>query len=64
MPGAVHVHPVEDAIEHDTTTPVADCVCGPLVFPYRDDDNGPALELVVHHALDCHGAEWIAQDAP
>jgi hypothetical protein len=64
MAGSVHVHPVADAIEHDTVTPAADCVCGPLVFPYRDDDDGPVLELVVHSPLDCGESEWIAVDAP
>lgn len=58
----VHVHPVEDAIEHDIVAPSPDCVCGPLVFPQADDD-GTVRELVIHHSLhiDLEG-EWIAGD--
>ena len=55
---AVHVHPVEDVIDHETATPECACVCGPIVFPQVDDD-GNVRELIVHHSLCCEG-EWIA----
>jgi len=43
----IHIVPVEDLIEHDTTKSVFDdfiCQCG----PEKDIDN----EMVIHHAMD------------
>lgn len=58
----VHVHPVEDVIDHDIASVVPDCVCGPLVFPQAIDD-GAVRELVIHHSLHIDlEREWIAGD--
>jgi len=45
----MHVYPVDDLIEHDTTGD--GCVCGPAVSPLERDD-GSIGWLVLHHALD------------
>ena len=46
----VHVIPVADLIEHDTSGE-SDCVCGPETQPVERDD-GSMGWLVVHNALD------------
>ena len=59
-PGAdvLHVTPIGDLTEHDTSTTEADCVCGPTVQPEKRED-GSVGWLIVHHSLD--GREKPAQ---
>ncbi|MEU0787571.1 hypothetical protein ABZ341_39275 [Streptomyces sp. NPDC006173] len=46
---AMHVEPIDDLIEHDTSgTP---CVCGPTERPVKRDD-GSVGWVVVHNSLD------------
>ena len=45
---ALHVPPVDDLIQHDTSN---DCPCGPTTEPVRRDD-GTYGWLVIHHSLD------------
>lgn len=45
---SLHVIPLNDLIEHDTT---GTCPCGPADQPVRRDD-GSIRWLVVHHSLD------------
>lgn len=45
----VHVFPVGDLVEHDTSG--VTCVCGPTDEPVERDD-GSCGWLVVHHSLD------------
>lgn len=51
MSDALHVAPVNDLVEHDTSTVEANCVCGPEVEPVERDD-GSIGWLIVHHSLD------------
>ncbi len=51
MPDILHVRPVGDLIEHDTSTDDADCGRGPEVQPVKRDD-GSMGWLIVHHSLD------------
>lgn len=44
----VHVIPVDDLIEHESS---GDCACGPNVRPVERDD-GSYGWLYVHHSLD------------
>lgn len=48
MSDTYHVRPVNDLIEHDTTSD--DCICGPA-FELVPTDHGDAW-LVVHNSLD------------
>lgn len=53
-PGVVHVHPLEDLIEHDIE-PGTDCVCVPrveLVEKSPHDEDAPDAWMHVHHSLD------------
>jgi hypothetical protein len=50
----IHVHPVDDLIEHDTKGD--DCVCGPD-FEWVD-----GTKLVIHNALD--GREFAERGEP
>lgn len=50
MPPTIHVLPVDDLVEHDSSGQV-DCVCGPTTEPVKADD-GYVGWLVSHHALD------------
>ncbi|MBC9954931.1 hypothetical protein ICM05_09805 [Leucobacter sp. cx-42] len=45
---ALHVYPVEDAIEHDTETDA--CICGPAL-EHVATGNGDGW-VYVHHSLD------------
>lgn len=45
---SLHVIPVGDLIEHETTDT---CPCGPTDQPVRRDD-GSVRWLVIHHSLD------------
>lgn len=48
----VHVHPLDDVVEHDITS--QECVCGPIV-EWVNPLTGvsyPAGPVVVHHSLD------------
>lgn len=47
----LHVHPLSDLIEHDTSTTEPDCVCWPEVRPVERED-GSMGWLLVHHSLD------------
>lgn len=51
MPDVLHVRPVGDLVEHDTSTAEPDCACGPRVRPEKRDD-GSVGWLIVHHSLD------------
>lgn len=48
---ALHVVPVDDLIDHDSSTDEPDCICGPEVEPVERDD-GSIRWLIVHHSLD------------
>lgn len=54
MTGTLHVHPIHDLIDHDTSTDEADCPCGPEVRPVERDD-GTFGWLLAHHSLDGRG---------
>ena len=45
----IHVYPIGDLIEHDTTTD--ECTCGPLIEPVPRED-GSMGWIVTHHSLD------------
>jgi hypothetical protein len=45
----VHVEPINDLIEHDTSG--QPCVCGPTEHPVKHD-NGSIGWVVVHNSLD------------
>jgi hypothetical protein len=47
----LHVAPVHDLVDHDTSTTEPDCVCGPEVRPATQED-GSVGWLLVHHSLD------------
>jgi hypothetical protein len=47
--GDVHVEPVNDLIEHDTSG--GDCPCGPTTVPVERGD-GSIGYVITHHALD------------
>jgi hypothetical protein len=51
MPDVLHVSPVGDQVDHDTSTSEPDCLCGPRVEPVKRDD-GSMGWLIVHHSLD------------
>ncbi|MEU1078528.1 MULTISPECIES: hypothetical protein [unclassified Streptomyces] len=51
MKHVTHIHPVDDKVEHDTSSGEASCVCGPAVRPVARDD-GSMSYLIVHHSLD------------
>jgi hypothetical protein len=46
----IHVIPLNDLVEHDTSGE-QDCVCGPRTDPVPRDD-GSMGWIVVHHSLD------------
>lgn len=47
----LHVVPVNDLVEHDTTTDQPDCICGPQtqLTPRADGSDG---WILIHAALD------------
>lgn len=46
-----HVVPVNDLVEHDSSTASGECVCGPRVEAvFRED--GSNGWVIVHHSLD------------
>jgi hypothetical protein len=45
----VHVYPVNDLVEHDTSG--EHCMCGPETQPVERDD-GSIGYVVIHHSLD------------
>jgi hypothetical protein len=47
----LHVAPISDQVDHDTSTTEADCVCGPEARPIAHHD-GSVGWLLVHHSLD------------
>jgi hypothetical protein len=47
----LHVTPIGDLVDHDTSTAEPDCACGPEVRPV-DHDDGSIGWLLVHHSLD------------
>ncbi|MDI5965735.1 hypothetical protein [Streptantibioticus silvisoli] len=47
----LHVRPIDDLIEHDTSTEEPNCLCGPTVKPVKQDD-GSMGWLIVHASLD------------
>jgi hypothetical protein len=47
----LHVTPISDLVDHDTSTADADRVCGPDAKPITQDD-GSISWLLVHHSLD------------
>lgn len=51
MTDVLHVHPLVDQVEHDTSTSEPDCVCGPTVRTEKRAD-GSVGWLIVHHSLD------------
>ncbi|MFG3046235.1 hypothetical protein ACGFZR_15065 [Streptomyces sp. NPDC048241] len=51
MTNTLHVVPVNDLTDHDTSTTEPDCLCGPEVRPTAQDD-GTVGWLLVHHSLD------------
>ncbi|MFI6653298.1 hypothetical protein ACIBI8_37620 [Streptomyces sp. NPDC050529] len=51
MSDVAHVVPVGDAVQHDTVSVDADCVCGPETQPVEQESGGIGW-LIVHHALD------------
>lgn len=51
MTDTLHVAPVGDLIEHDTSTTEPDCACGPETRPVERED-GSFGWLIVHHSLD------------
>lgn len=48
-PEDIHIHPVDDLIDHTTTG--GGCVCGPTIEPVSRDD-GSYRWMLVHHSLD------------
>lgn len=54
----VHIVPVDDLIEHDTSTAEPDCVCGPRVHPVEANDHG--MNWAVHSSLDGREARGTA----
>lgn len=56
---ALHVLPLNDLIEHDSSTGNPDCACGPRVEPVKAGD-GSMGWVIVHHSLD--GREKCDQD--
>jgi hypothetical protein len=57
MTCTVHVEPINDLIEHDTSG--QPCVCGPKERPVKRDD-GSVGWVVVHNSLD--GRERYEED--
>ncbi|MBD9721981.1 hypothetical protein PV755_09585 [Streptomyces caniscabiei] len=51
MTSTLHVTPIGDQADHDTSTSDPDCVCGPETKPVTRDD-GSIGWLLVHHSLD------------
>lgn len=50
----LHVHPVNDLVEHDTGSD--DCVCGPETRPVEQED-GSVGWLIVHRPLGVHPSD-------
>lgn len=50
MADVQHAHPLNDLIDHDTSTEDADCVCGPTIRPVEQDSGGIGW-LIVHNSL-------------
>lgn len=51
MTNTLHVTPIGDLVDHDTSTAEADCVCGPEVRPVIHEQ-GSIGWMLVHHSLD------------
>jgi hypothetical protein len=51
MADVLHVYPLGDVVEHDTSTGEPDCACGPQVRPEPQDDGSIGWQIV-HHSLD------------
>lgn len=47
----LHVTPIGDLVDHDTSITEPDCACGPEVKPATHDE-GSGGWLLVHHSLD------------
>jgi hypothetical protein len=47
----LHVSPIGDLVEHDTSTAEPDCVCGPRTKPVKRAD-GSMGWVLVHNSLD------------
>ena len=48
---ARHIHPVDDHVDHDTSSSTPTCLCQPTVRPVTTGDGTVGL-LIVHHSLD------------
>ncbi|MDX5563756.1 hypothetical protein PYK79_10875 [Streptomyces sp. ID05-04B] len=51
MTSHLHVTPIGDRVDHDTSTTEPGCACGPEVKSVTQDD-GSIGWLLVHHSLD------------
>jgi len=51
MTDVLHVVPLDDLIDHDSSTREPDCACGPETRPVERED-GTIGWLLVHHSLD------------
>lgn len=52
MSDTLHVLPIGDLIDHDTSTPEPDCVCGPRTELVKHSNGTDAGWILVHNALD------------
>ncbi|WP_174545597.1 hypothetical protein [Nocardiopsis dassonvillei] len=51
MADTLHVVPLDDLIEHDSSTTDASCVCGPTTKPIKRED-GSVGWVITHSSLD------------
>jgi hypothetical protein len=61
LSNVLHVSPIGDLMEHDTSSSEPNCPCDPAVQPHQAED-GQAGWLIVHHSLD--GREHHEGDQP
>lgn len=59
MTSTLHITPLRDLVDHDTSTAEPDCACGPEVRPVVHE-GGATGWLLVHHSLD--GREQVDTD--
>lgn len=47
--GIIHHYPPKDSVKHDTTHGAGGCICEPMVYEIRMDDDGRVVTRVMIH---------------
>ena len=60
MAAYAHAAPINDLIEHDTSSEEAGCICGPTIQLLTVNEGAlPGIAVIVHHSLDGREAQEV-----